>query len=105
MAAREENPVSTARNKVSACAMNINTQADAIAIIANTLFGPEPPMGGAANAHPSRMGESGLLHDDLENLAECIERLGHQVDRLRSLGIDNGPSVGMGNPAPIGLRR
>ena len=85
----EENPVSTARNRVSVCAMNINTQTDRVAKIADVLFGPQPPTVANEKGHPSRSGESGLLHDDLDNLADCIEYLSLQIERLTPLGVDS----------------
>lgn len=94
-----DNPVTAARNRVSLIATDVMKIRSVVGEIANTMFGvgaPSSAVGVAPGNMPSRAGESGLLHDEIDALSRAMDGLWEQVNRLESLRADT-PRIAQSN--------
>ena len=89
-----ENPVTNARNRVERLTKRLANETHRVEEIADTMFGSDAPSEGSNGARPTRAGESGILHDNLDDLEEGVRALERQIDRLTTLARrDPSPAV------------
>ena len=89
-----ENPVTNARNRVERLTKGLAIETDRVQEIADTMFGPLPPSPNGSGERALRAGESGILHDNLDDLEEGVRALERQIDRLTTLARrDPSPAV------------
>lgn len=89
--AREENPVSAARNRVTMIREQVNVLTDQVRTACNVVFGGYPDKPESVDRQPPRAGEFGILHDALDALGEAVSDLDRQVQRLAPLSHNDGP--------------
>ena len=97
----QDNPLSSARGKINTLADGVRQMTQEVARIADTVFGPQPPQPPSGGVNPSRSGEAGLLHDDMDSLEQSLVSLAAQLLRLKRLGAEQG---GQGRPAATTVR-
>ncbi len=82
----EGNPVSNARNRIEGSTERVAKMVSVLRGIADDLYGPGADSVGGP-CPPPRMGEFGILHDQIDNLMLAVDALENQVVRLSPLAV------------------
>lgn len=94
-----ENPVTAARNRIVGIAKQIASETDRVRAVADAMFGQEGTDGANVALQPSRSGEAGILHDEIDELELRLDTLNSQIARLTPLSFSE-PRAGTGVGGP-----